>query len=155
MDNYGSEIVAAARARIGAPFRHHFKPENICGGGTVTVDACMERGLDSIGYDCSGLVISSLCDILGIRPQQWSRNYRHAKQLEKLAEPKRPTEGDVLLFYPIHADRTRRHIGIFVTEQCTIHASGLLGQVDEARVAGVFRNVKVIPAATLMGLELG
>ncbi len=155
MSDCGPEIVKAARTRIGVPFRHHFKPYNLCEGGIVTVDACMERGMDGESYDCSGLVIASLCDVLGILPEQWPRDYRHVNQLEELAETKRPDVGDVLLFFPEPvANKPRRtHIGIFATEQSTIHASGISNYVEEGQVEGVFREIKVVPSFVLAGLE--
>jgi cell wall-associated NlpC family hydrolase len=155
MSGFGPEIVSAARSRIGRPFRHHFKPFNLCKDGIITANACMEKGMDNEGYDCSGLVIASLCDVLGILPEHWPRDYRHVNQLEELAETKTPDVGDVLLFLPVSVtDKPRRtHIGIFATEHTTIHASGISDYVEEGQVEGMFREVKTIPSFDLAGLE--
>lgn len=155
MSNYGSEIVGAARSRIGVPFRHHFKPRDLCEGGGITVDSCMERGLDSDGYDCSGLVVASLCDVLGISTSEWPHNFRHVKQLERLIAESDLTFGDVLLFdsETEHGIPRRTHIGIFVARQCVVHASGLNGVVEEGKVEGDITDIRVIPSSALM--ELG
>ncbi len=71
------ELLAAARGRLGKPFRHHFKLNNDCQFGTLPLLPCMEVGMDDSGYDCSGIVIASTCDVLGIPTKDWPTSYRH------------------------------------------------------------------------------
>ena len=154
MSNYSSEIIEAARLRVGSVFRHHFKPQDLCENGTITINTCMERGMDSVGYDCSGLVIASLCEVLNLNPQQWPKEYRHLNHLKELEESTDPNEGDILLFYPELTKYSPRgtHMGIFVAEHCVIHASGLSGFVEEGAVKGVFERVGVIPHSTFLSI---
>lgn len=149
-DNCGLKIIEAARLRIGLPFRHHFKPENVCHEGTATTLDCMERGMDSEGYDCSGLVIASICDVLGIKSQQWPKEYRHLNQLKNLEEACELTVGDTVLFYQEKPGRT--HMGIFVATDLVIHSSGISKEVEESKVIGNIERLGVIPASTLCKL---
>jgi hypothetical protein len=112
----------------------------------------MEKGLSDNGYDCSGLVIASLSDVLGILPEHWPRDLRHVKQLETIAEATTPEAGDMLVYLPetIPNRTPRNHIGIFVTATSVIHASGMSRLVEEGTVSGVFRKTVTIPASTLI-----
>ncbi len=70
-----------------------------------TLDRCMEVGLgyDEIGplyteaglgagaFDCTGLVLRSVADVLGADAREFNRNYRHLRQIASLAiRPKAP-----------------------------------------------------------------
>jgi cell wall-associated NlpC family hydrolase len=154
MSELGNEIIKAARLRVGAPFSHHFNPEDTCERGSVTIDACMEKGLSDNGYDCSGLAIASLSDVLGILPKHWPRELRHAKQLEVIAEAAIPETGDLLVYLPeTMPNRTPgNHVGIFATATSVIHASGISGLVEEGEMSGTFRKTVTVPASILIEL---
>ena len=129
MSEFAYKLIDAARSQIGASFRPHFKPENLCLDGTVTVDSCMERGVSPQGYDCSGLVIASMCRILQIQPSEWPRTLRHAVQLQKHAVLKRFEPGDVQFYYYKSGGV---HSGISTTSPDTcVYASGRTGLVQE------------------------
>jgi hypothetical protein len=66
INNLRGEILSSGILELGSPFQHHYAPANMCKGGRLTTDSFMERGLDKRGYDCSGLVIQSICDAIGI-----------------------------------------------------------------------------------------
>jgi hypothetical protein len=149
MSELGDEIVKSARTRIEMPFRHHFKPVNLCGGGERTVDDCMEGGMDSQGYDCSGLAIASLCEVLNISPAGWPRELRHAQQLAALATDEDFEPGDLRLY---DAAKNRFHLVIATSTQEVIHASGLTNIVEESIVtspSGSFEAVRVVTAESL------
>ncbi|HSW91663.1 MAG TPA: NlpC/P60 family protein [Candidatus Saccharimonadales bacterium] len=150
MSELGNEIAKSAEARIGRPFRHHFKPVNLCEGGKRTVDECMERGMDDLeGYDCSGLVIASLCEALHISTSQWPRELRHTQQLAELAVDKEFEPGDIRLYY---SHNNRIHLGIATSTEQAIHASGLTNAVERSIVvdpSGSFEATRVIAAQSL------
>jgi hypothetical protein len=132
------------------PFRHHFKPVNLCEGGERTVDECMERGMDSEGYDCSGLAIASLCEVLNISTTEWPRELRHTQQLSSLATEEKFEPGDLRLFY---SAKNRIHMGIATSTQEVIHASGLTNTVEESMVTdptGSFAAERVVALRSLL-----
>jgi cell wall-associated NlpC family hydrolase len=150
MSKVSEEIVDAAQTRLGLPFKHHFKPENLCEFGQITINSCMDKGMDDDGYDCSGLVIASICDVIGIEASNWPADYRHLHQLKSLEEENlEPNSGDVLLFYQ---KPPRTHMGIFITRKTVIHASGISRLVEKGTVEGDIERVGVIPVKRLLGL---
>lgn len=88
-----------AFGRTGEPFLHHFEPDDTCNNGSITTSDCMERGLglDDRGYDCSGLVVASLCETLGIAITNYNPDLRHVRQMIALVEQSsEPTQtGDI------------------------------------------------------------
>jgi hypothetical protein len=150
MSELGNQIARSAETRIGAPFRHHFRPVNLCESGKQTVDECMERGMDSLeGYDCSGLAIASLCEVLHISTNEWPRELRHTQQLAELAVDKEFEPGDVRLYY---SHNNRIHLGIATSTEQAIHASGLTSLVEQSIVtdpSGSFEATRVIAAQSL------
>lgn len=128
MSELGDELITAARVRIGQPFRHHYKPD-VCQSGRITTDTCMENGMDNRGYDCSGLVIASICDVLGVEATTWSRDFRHVRQLdlgqcEGICRP-----GNILLYFG--EEFSRAHVSIATLGGRAIHASGKTKNIKE------------------------
>ena len=149
MSEFGGEVLESARRRVGMPFRHHFKPDNTCEGGQITVDSCMERGMDPSGYDCSGLVIASISDVLAVDPREWPRDLRHTKQLDALAAVQDFEPGDILMH---HSSNGRIHMSIATGEREGIHASGVTKLVEEGEVTdkyGPFAAVQAIAVDAL------
>jgi len=132
MSNIGDRLITEARSHIGQPFRHHFKPENLCLDGTITTDSCMERGMDPTGYDCSGLVIASMCRVLDMPVHQWPRALRHAGQLQQYANEKDFEPGDVQFYY---YEDGGVHLGISTMPDICVHASGKTRLVEESMAA--------------------
>lgn len=151
MSELGVEVVSAARQRIGTEFIHHFKPENLCAFGEITVGACMQRGLGPTRYDCSGLVVASFCEVLGISTDDWPADLRHAKQMEALAEEGETEPGDILLFYTTN-NQGRPHIGIYTSPNTVIHANGISRVVDEGSVTGSMLDIKRIASSALVSV---
>lgn len=152
MSELGREVVESARSRIEMPFRHHFKPINLCENGRLTVDECMERGMDPQGYDCSGLAIASLCEVLGISTAGWPREFRHTQQLAELATDEESRPGDFRLYY---SAGNRIHLGVATSAQEVVHASGLTKVVEEGIVtdpSGSFEAVRTIAIDSLTRL---
>ena len=46
----------------------------------------MSEGLGPTSFDCSGLVIRSICDVLGMSTDQWPVGLRHVRDIWKVAE---------------------------------------------------------------------
>jgi hypothetical protein len=133
MNEFGNRLIDEARTQIGAPFRSHFKPENICLDGIITPDSCMEHGMDALGYDCSGLVVASMCRVLDIHPQDWPRNLRHAVQLQRYSVIKDFEPGDIQFYY---YDGGGIHSGIATASpDVCVYASGKTQQVQEGFAA--------------------
>lgn len=124
MARFKEEVLTAARSRVGQPFSNHFRPNDVCANGTRTIDQCMERGLGMPGYDCSGLVIASLCDVLGIAASDWPPNFRHALQFKAaLLEGAMPEPGDII-FLQSPEDPSLKHTGIYAGGLNLVHANG-------------------------------
>lgn len=138
MSDFSAEVINAARARIGTPFREHFTPD-LCEKGTVTVDACMDSGFDRRGYDCSGLIIASICDVVGVALQDWPREFRHNRQMVRLMGALPEAEDLTFLIGEEdlsdgRLDTSPRsiHGGIRVAHDRYIHANGFTGVVEES-----------------------
>jgi cell wall-associated NlpC family hydrolase len=111
----------------------------------------MEVGMDDGGYDCSGLVIASICEALGLNASNWNRDYRHLRQIERLAKDGIvPNIGDILVFYPENETETWTHMGIMATASSTIHADGIHKQVVESPTEEISTNYKVVPLQLLI-----
>lgn len=154
MSELGQEVVAHARLQIGKPFEHHYKPVNLCGGGQITADACMQRGMGPDRYDCSGLLIASFSDVVGLAIQNWPRELRHTKQLEAYAIDGRGELGDIRLHFSAN---NRTHLGIAVSATTAIHASGVTQKVEEGEVTdkyGEFVAIRHISVEVLRRLVL-
>jgi cell wall-associated NlpC family hydrolase len=153
MSELGNEVVKAARLRLGKPFRHHYEPD-LCGGGKITTDTCMENGMDNRGYDCSGLVIASFCEVYGIKPEQWPQELRHVRQLDPHQVGGSCRPGDVLLYFG--TEFSRAHTSIAILGGRAIHASGKSKRVEE--VSGIvsdknyFARACAIPAERIISL---
>ncbi|HJP96083.1 MAG TPA: hypothetical protein VJ843_01795 [Candidatus Saccharimonadales bacterium] len=133
MSQLGDRLIAEARSHIGAPFRHHFRPENLCAGGTITLDQCMEQGVDPTGYDCSGLVVASMCRVLGLQPGAWPRHLRHSVQLQQHATEKIFAPGDIQFYY---YENGGVHSSIATTSpDVSVYASGRTRLVEEGFAA--------------------
>ena len=133
-----SGLMYAAEAKVGAPFRHHYKP-NKCEGGRITIESCMEYGMDNLGYDCSGLVIRSLCDVIGINPKDWPMEFRHSYQLNSFASSDPVQTGDITLIESQSKDgyRYNTHMGIQSDGDALIHASGKSQLVERSTPMGI------------------
>ena len=140
-----TNVITSARTKIGQPFRNHFKPVDRCEHGWATVDYCMTVGMDASGYDCSGLVLASICEALGQPVSEWNRNYRHLRQMERLAKSDaQPDIGDILIFHPENDIETWVHIGIAATLESTIHADGIDKRVKESATHEISNRFSVV-----------
>jgi hypothetical protein len=85
----------------------------------------MKTGLGENGFDCSGLVIRSLCDVYGQPVTAWSRSRRHVRDMygpdTSEADIARIQKGYLVVygrFYNFADGATRlspAHIGVIVT----------------------------------------
>jgi hypothetical protein len=150
MSELRDEVLRRARQYLDAPFRHHYKPDNVCNYGRRTIDSCMEYGMDSAGFDCSGLAIASLCDVLAISPREWPRELRHTAQLRSLETEEEHEPGDWKLFYNT---KNQTHLGVATETDEVVHASGITKIVEEGIVedaSGSFRAIRVVTINSLI-----
>jgi hypothetical protein len=151
VSDLGCRTISCARKNLGAPFAHHFKPSNGCDGGRVTLDSCMLKGLDRYsGFDCSGLIIISICDALMMDLSQWPHKLRHTQQIVKLASEGNGKSGDIRLYTSYNE---RIHIGLATGPDTAIHASGVSQKVEEGIVTdkyGDFVNIQHIPLSRVL-----
>lgn len=75
---YGRELSQAAASYIGRIGIVHKKLAD-CEFGDTT-DRCLAVGMGP-EFDCSGLVIVSACDVLGVGAEAWSADRRHVRQM--------------------------------------------------------------------------
>ena len=133
MREFSDRLITEARLHIGAPFKSHFKPVDLCAGGTITLDICMVRGTNPEGYDCSGLVIASMCRVLNLQPRDWPSTLRHAVQLQKYSTVNDFEPGDIQFYY---YDNGGVHSGIATTSpDICVFASGKTRRVEEGFAA--------------------
>jgi hypothetical protein len=114
----------------------------------------MQNGMDDRGYDCSGLVIASVCEIVKIETSNWPRQYRHLLQIFMLRQDITARDGDMLIFYDeLNRWGTNRiHTGIKSGENQVVHVSGITNRIEEGAVDGVFRKIATVPIETLVNL---
>lgn len=106
--------------------------------------------MDSAGFDCSGLAIASLCDVLGISQLEWPRELRHTIQLRTLEADEEYEPGDWRLFYN---SKNQTHLGIATQTHEVVHASGVTNIVEEGSVddpSGSFRAIRVVTINSLV-----
>jgi NlpC/P60 family putative phage cell wall peptidase len=125
-----AQVVAAARAWVGTPYRHR-------------------AALRGAGCDCIGLVRGVWREVVGDEPTlppyraDW-RDGAHSAELRALAErwlvPGTLAPGAVLLFR-IGAALAPRHCGIFVGRGRFVHAQERLGVVEGNLTDGWARRV--------------
>ena len=139
-----AEFISSAQSRIGARFQHHFKPNDYCFKGRITIQKCMEKGMTDEGYDCSGLVIASLCDVLGLKHSEWPISLRHQAQLKTEAADVDPKLGDIVLF--------GSHIAVYAAPEQYVHASGISKIVEEGKISGGAKAGGVITLQAITAL---
>jgi cell wall-associated NlpC family hydrolase len=132
IEEINERVVEAARSRVGKPYRNHFKP-NECSYGYEVNDGCWTHGLDDAGYDCSGLVIASICDAIDLSLDKWPRNLRHIAQFYSAAavEGTDPEQGDIVVCVnETDPAITTWHMGLYTGEDTMVHASGLPAELE-------------------------
>lgn len=111
---------------------------------------CLVEGIGPSQFDCSGLVIASICQSLGIPTKSWSHRLRHVRDIwQEANEPSgssvfvkiEPQIGSLLIFrkfYTIEGERQEvaGHIGIVTHVEGDklkyIHANPAKGVVEES-----------------------
>jgi cell wall-associated NlpC family hydrolase len=141
-------MVAAAEARMGCPYVAHDSVADGCDGGIISSDLCMTVGLDNNGYDCGGLVVASLADILDITLAEYPTTLRHHTQMAELAAPRHVAQiGDIWL------QRTTRgqpaHVGVFTYLGSVVHANNTTNTVSRQPISRQQAS-SVIPLACLV-----
>lgn len=131
-----------------------------------TLPECMTIGMEPNGFDCSGLVIRSICDALGKKPTDWNPDLRHVRQMAKEMDHtmfSRPELGDIALFGAFVGGENQSHLtvthaGITVSvkkygESRMIHAQCIDNRVSNGRIAssGITRYIGKISPAKLAG----
>lgn len=107
--------------------------------------------MDDRGYDCSGLVIAGLCDVLDIEPKLWPTSFRHLKQMEILGVQRPAQPGDIVMMHGLDAGyQPWSHMGVFVNAVETIHASNLTKTVDRGLVPNIIELSVIAPDELLV-----
>lgn len=143
---FGQELARAAEAYNGSSFVVHTTAAN-CYDRLHTQTSCMSTGLGTDGFDCTGLVLRAMSDVLGKADCDWATAIRHGPQMYLKAdhmpreqvkrEPigaivvysqfQRLEGGDSKLVFPA------AHVGIYVGKNQIVHArqDGTGGVVTE------------------------
>lgn len=66
---------------IGQPAIYHQDVSPDCWRTDQTLQPCLEAGLGERDFDCSGLVIRAMCDVMGRSTNVWPMQLRHTRQL--------------------------------------------------------------------------
>lgn len=108
LSDFGVEMYAAAERYRTASFVNHIATAGC--GGKVTTEQCMELGLGPTAFDCSGLVIRAVTDVMGWRTNDWASDIRHVDQMARTLPAKAhdlslpPTAGDLIVYAHRHGD---------------------------------------------------
>lgn len=125
MSQLSEEFIQAARDQISRPFRQHYTRFAPCFTGVnLTSPDCLELGLDRCGegFDCMGLAIASMCDVLGIPRGSWPVEFRHIEQLIPLAQRRPGQPGDAIILV---RNGEQDHMGILTTANTIVHATNI------------------------------
>lgn len=145
MPGLETEFIAAARTYIGQPAIYH---QRFAGNCFEQPSAeCLVAGMGPASFDCSGLIIQSASDVLGVSTTDWPADLRHVRDLWSLApasngthEAPQLTVGSLAIMkrqYDIAGQRqvVPGHIGIIsdISHEAVtfIHANPEKGVVEE------------------------
>ncbi len=132
---FGTQLLAAAERYVGRGFVSHAELVG-CGSRSKTFPGCMEIGLGPDSFDCSGLIIRALSDIIGRQTTKWAANIRHPLHMASLGTrvDLRSTDGQhdyplglVLVYHHITQLGVvpSAHVGIYAGGQQLLHARSL------------------------------
>lgn len=84
---FGQAMIATAQRWVGVTaLRHELFSPHCWKNPAQTLPACTEHGLDSRGFDCSGLVIAAAVAAAGADPTAWPSRLRHVRQMTREAQ---------------------------------------------------------------------
>lgn len=148
MPTFGQEVISAATQHVGKDFEHHFKPTDYCHGGRSPIDLCFQRGLGPNSFDCSGLILASVCEVEGKELSEVPKELRHFIGLYDLVDfESQPREGDIVVGFNI---KNRPHGGLYTATGDIIHASGRTKKVEkDPSILGRAPVLHVIPIESL------
>lgn len=129
-------------------------------------EACMKTGVGPETYDCSGLVVASLCEALGISLKQWPLEMRHVRDFWNAGSPNLGerkdfsdvTAGDLLIVQkriPIQGLLSNQPCHIAIVSKYTpdemsiIHAVAESGKVVEEQPSQSWISRRVMGAIAL------
>lgn len=159
-DTFGAELITATRSYMGQPAVRHYDFAGNC--LEQASPHCLDGGLGPDRFDCSGLMIRALCDVVGKPVEDWPLELRHVRdmwddaQTEATAFEPTPMEPGALVVlrrrHPV-ADTTYvvpGHIGVvtqvFRSGAYYIHASAHPeGRVAMSRLmtfSGVYGTIR-------------
>ena len=107
---FAKELLDAAQKYRDMPFVNHAATVR-CGANLQTHPACMEIGLGPEGYDCSGLVIRALTDVMGVADTDWAWGIRHVRQMSKMGTRVNLSPRDLAQDYPLGLLFVYNHVG--------------------------------------------
>ena len=128
---FGGMVAAAATEYVGSPYVSHADAVR-CGAQLKTYPACMESSLDERGFDCSGLVIRAISDVIRLQPDEWAEDVRHVAQMAHHGSRVSVREMQQGHMYPglllvfnhrlgdLHIAST--HVSVYVGEEQMVHA---------------------------------
>lgn len=139
----------AARVRIDEPAIYH---QNFAGNCFEnTGEACWANGIGKAPFDCSGFVITAICDAAGVDTGRWPQVVRHVRDFwdvasEGLCDMRQTSQQVGGLWvtsrhYTLQGERRKvaGHIGV-ITEVTSdaleiLHASPKRGKVETKRLS--------------------
>jgi hypothetical protein len=142
--DFSQELILAARAYIGKESVYHWGFAGNC--LEAPSEDCFSSGIGPDVFDCSGLIIRSICDVQGVEPFKRSNGTRHVRDMWQAAESGnqfvRTTEleiGSLLVTHRSHMIHGKPvslpgHIGVISelgVAPKIIHASAAVGEVEE------------------------
>lgn len=157
----GELFAKAACAYLGTPFVNHAKVAQ-CGSRYKTYPDCMEIGLTTRGFDCSGLVHAALSDVTH-RSMDWVYDTRHVAQIVKSCKTYPVEEltelpiGTLLIYDHVEPNIRVRdvHVAVWLGNNQVVHArqsplGALVGKDDvrtpwaSKKLAGVIDPYKLL-----------
>lgn len=134
-DEFGLEVVRAARSRIGQGF---LSDERRPDDWSIETPFAYGLGPSTGGINCSGLIIRSVSDVLGVEPAQaWRREFRTSRAMVDLLRD----STDYLAGETDFSQAWLADVIFTVTPACNSRASRLIGRhamivADRSRSSG-------------------
>lgn len=132
---FRAQLVKAALMYVDSSFVDHTRAAG-CYNRMQTEQRCMSTGLGNDGFDCSGLIVRAMSDVIGKEDCDWASRIRHVPQLcvedaRMTSEQLRSQPIGALVVYSqfqtakdgsSHIVIPAAHVGIYVGGNQIVHA---------------------------------
>ncbi len=156
---FGAEVAKASLQYLACGFIDHRTAAYL---SSSKPSRCMEVGLGPDSFDCTGLSIRSICDVMGWKVSDWPQELRHSYEFARECgtEYQDPALPGGVALYAQHVKKADEsalwlpaHVGIVIGPERMIHASSRGWRVRLERMRPGFASKRfagAIPPETLL-----